>query len=365
MNDASEPAAAGRDRLRNALSRYRVPIGILLLVVLLRPVIAHDALLGSSYIASAMLIWMLFAAAFNLLYGYSGLLSFGHAIFLGTGIYGVAIGIRHFDLPYFVAAPIGVIVAGLIAYGIARLIVGYGEIYFAMLTLAFAEAIHFVVNADPFGLTGGADGLRSDTTPAWIESFRGRSVVQLGGGEFELYYFVALVFVIAMLALWQIVRSPFGRTLVAIRDNEELARAMGISTARYQTWAFTLSGVFSAVAGTLLVIRNSGASLENFGMMTGAEVILMSIFGGISYFFGPIAGAFSWFFAREYLTNLEMVAIPLVGTVDVGPILGYWRFFFGFLFVVVIVLSPQRGLWGFVRSIADRIRDRLAEVISE
>lgn len=334
------------------LAGFKVPAGLLVFVLVLRPVLGQEFLLGSHHIASTMLIWMLFATAYNLLFGYGGLLSFGHAMFLGAGIYGVAIGMSRFDAQYLLVAPLSVLVAGVLAYGIARLICDYGEIYFAMLTLAFAETAHFIINANPLELTGGSNGIRS-VTPAWISSFRGKQVVEVAGTEFDFYFLVAAVFVVAVVAIWQILRSPFGRTLVAIRDNEQLASAMGISTRRYKTWAFTLSATFSAIAGALLVVNNNGAALSDMGALTSGNVVLMTIFGGISYFFGPIAGAFSWFFAREFLTTLETIRLPFEYAVDVGGILSFWQFFFGLLFVLVILIAPREGIWGFLRGRAN------------
>lgn len=337
----------------DSLRLLRIPVAVLLVVVLLRPVLELEFVLGGDYIATTILVMMLFAAAYNLLLGYAGLLSFGHAMFLGAGIYGVAIGVARFDLPFVVAAAIGVAVAAALAYVIGRLTVHRGEIYFAMLTLAFGMAAHFVVNANPFGLTGGSNGIRSAALPPWISSFRGQTVVDVAGTEFDLYYLVAVVFVVSMLALWQIVRSPFGRTLIAIRDNEELARSMGIATLRYKVYAFTISGAFSAVAGTMMVLNNGGAALEDMSVITSGDVLLMTIFGGANYFFGPIVGAFTWFVARESLTSFDTLHLPLTEyslvSVEIGGVLNYWQFFFGLAFVVLVLVAPREGIWGFVR----------------
>lgn len=344
----------------------RVPIGLILVALLIRPFLGLT--IGSAHIATTILIWMLFAASFNLLFGYVGLLSFGHAIFLGTGVYVTAIGISEFDLPFSLLTVLGIVIASLLAYAIGRITVHYGEIYFAMLTLAFAMGVHFIIDSNPYGLTGGSDGLRSGTTPDWITSFRGERIVDIAwfadllslfGLRPSYYWFVAIVFVVTMVLLWQVVRSPFGRTLVAIRDNEDLARAMGISANRYKVWAFTLSGAFSAVAGALLMISNYGAALANFGPETSANVLLMTIFGGANFFFGPLIGALSWFGIREFLQSLDVLQLPIVGAIEVGAILSYWQFFFGLAFVLVILVSPRNGLWGFIRSYG---RDGIAAV---
>lgn len=332
----------------------RVVVGILAVALLLRPVVAHPVLLGNGTIASTMLIWMLFAASYNLLLGFSGLLSFGHAMFLGIGAYSVASGISQFDAPFVVTVVVAVGFAAALAYAIGRLIADRGEIYFALLTLAFAQAVHFIANADPFGLTGGANGLSRGTRPEWIDTFRGEVVVVAGGVEFDWYYFVAAAFVAAMLLLYQVVRSPFGRTLVAIRDNEDLARAMGIDTYRYKVWAMAISGGFSAVAGVLLSINSFGASLSDLGLTTSGDIVMMTVLGGMNYFFGPLVGAFIWIFGEEFLTDFEVLHLPFAGasmvSIDLSGVLAYWQFFFGAIFVVAVLVAPREGVWGATRN---------------
>ncbi|WP_227355800.1 branched-chain amino acid ABC transporter permease [Haladaptatus salinisoli] len=341
----------------SSIRRFSVPIGLFLIVGLLRPLVSHPLLLGYGQIATTMLIWMLFVASFNLLLGYTGMLSFGHAIFLGAGAYGVAIGIAKFSAPYAIAAPAAIVGAGVIAYLIARLIVSKGEIYFAMLTLAFAKAVHFLANYNPMGLTGGAQGLSGETLPAFIQTYRGQVLVNLSGFSVSWYYVVGLVFLVSMLALWQIVRSPFGRSLVAIRENEELALAMGMNTRRYKVWAFTLSGVFASLAGALIEINNQGASLSLLSVQTSGDAILMTVLGGANYFFGPLAGVFMWLFAEDYLTNFETLYLPLaefsVVSVELSGLLDYWQFLLGLLFVIAVLVSPREGLWGLTKSVIE------------
>jgi branched-chain amino acid transport system permease protein len=224
------------------LSTLKVPIGLLAVVLLLRPVVSNELMLGYSQIASSMLIWMLVVASFNVLLGYTGLLSFGHAMFLGIGTYTVAIALAELNVPFLAAAPLAVVISAAVAYLMGRLIAHKGEIYFAMLTLAFAKSIHFIARYDPGGVTGGTTGLAGGTVPAWIDTVRGFKYVVVGGTRFDWYYLVAATFLVGMLLIWQLVRSPFGRTLVAIRENETLARAMGIDVRRYKVWAFTFAG---------------------------------------------------------------------------------------------------------------------------
>ncbi|MCO8267043.1 branched-chain amino acid ABC transporter permease [Haloferax sp. AB510] len=347
----------------DTLAKLQVPLGLLAIVVLIRPVISHPALLGYEQVANTILIWMLFAVAFNLLIGYTGLLSFGHAMFLGIGAYGTAIGVLRLNLPFLVSAAIGISVATLFGYLLGRLTVEKGEIYFAMLTLAFAQSFYFIANQNYGGLTGGSTGI-SGALPAWIESYRGVMYVSLGWVSFDWYYLLAAVFFVATLGLWQLVRSPFGRTLAALRENQQLAQAVGIDVKRYKVWAFTFSATFTALAGVLLEINNQGASLQNLSVNTSGDIILMTILGGTNYFLGPAAGAFIWLFAEDFLTEFEMLALPSpefsVVTFELSGLLTYWQFFLGLLFVVAVLVAPREGLWGLFRSGVERLYDQLS-----
>jgi len=357
-----------RGRALAAVETYRIPIGLVVLVVLLRPVVSSDLLLGYDAIASRMLIVMLFVAAFNLLFGYTGLLSFGHAMFLAFGLYIPAIVVQNglWVLPqqgnvtFFVGVGIALLAVAVYSYLLGQLIVGMGEIYFALLTLAFAQAIYFIVLRDPEGpngngLTGGSNGLSRGTLPDFVEQTRGVISVEAFGLSVDWYWAVGVVFLLGMLALWQIVRSPFGRSLIAIRENKQLARAMGVDTKRYKVWAVTFSGLFSALAGVLLAIQNTGVSIENINVFTSGDTVLMAVLGGVNYFFGPVAGAFAWLFTEDFLVDLEVWEFPLseltLVSLDLSDVVLYWQFFLGALFVVVVLTAPEEGVWGYARSI--------------
>lgn len=365
--DTTEATAVETVDVWATLSEYKIPIALVLLVATLRPIMAHEWVAGYEQIATTMLIFMLFVAGFNLLLGFTGVLSFGHAMFLGIGMYAVAIGISKFQVPFVVTALVGCCLAALLAYAIGRLIIDKGEIYFAMLTIAFGQALYFIVNYNPFGLTEGSDGISQNTLPAWIESYRGaKSITFLPEMINDWYVFVGAVFLVAMLVLWQIIRSPFGRTLVAIRENEALARAIGIDTSRYKNISFTLSAVFAALAGVLLEINDQGAVLETFHWTTSGDAVLMSVLGGMNYFAGAIAGTFVWLFAEDYLTSFDVLHLPLTEfslvSVDVSGVLIYWKFFLGLLFVLIIISSPREGVWGFAHRFWSRLQRGLREV---
>ncbi|NHN40948.1 branched-chain amino acid ABC transporter permease [Halorubellus sp. JP-L1] len=377
--DSARDRAVGESALDvfpDWVGRYRVPIGLVLFVLLLRPVVALPFMLGFESIASTILILVLFVAAFNLLFGYTGLLSFGHAMFFGFGMYGAAIAMSGHgpapELPFLVGATVGVAIAALVGYGLGRLTVGKGEIYFAFLTLAAAEAVYFVANRDPLGLTGGSDGISGGAQPGWVESFRGEltvtlvewpdPILEVAGWLDDWYLLVGIVFLLGMGALWQIVRSPFGRSLIAIRENENLARAMGIDTARYKVWAFTFSGAFSAVAGALMAINNHGASQEWLGVYTSGDTVLMAVLGGVHYFFGAVAGVFVWEFVADYLTDFAVIDLGFVAF-DVSRELSHWQFLLGAVFVVIVLVSPNDGIWGYVRAYVGRATRRVLEVV--
>ncbi|WP_435319585.1 branched-chain amino acid ABC transporter permease [Haloarchaeobius sp. TZWSO28] len=344
--------------------RYRIPIGLIVLVVLLKPLVSLPFLLGFEAIAATMLIWMLYVAAFNLLFGYTGLLSFGHAMFLGIGMYAAALGVSgHAGFPVLgfpLSTVLGMVLAAGLGYGIGRLTVQKGEIYFAFLTLAVAQAIHFTANKNPGELTGGSNGISQGVLPGFVETTRGRLSLPLpfdvaGFGSLDWYWFVALVFLAAMLALWQITRSPFGRSLVAIRENENLARAMGVNTTRYKVQSFTLSAMFAALAGALLSINDFGASLETLSVTTSGDTVLMAVLGGVRYFFGPIAGVFLWQFAEEFLTDFGVLDLGIV-SLDLAA---DWPFFLGGIFVIVVVAAPLEGVWGFLTGRISRLVTRV------
>ncbi len=359
----------------STFERYRVPIGLAVLVLVLRPVVSSDLLLGYDAIASRMLIMVVLVAAFNLLFGFTGLLSFGHAMFLGFGLYVPAIlvleGVWFLDpggtLTFFVGTLLALLSVGVYSYLLGRLIVDMGEIYFALLTLAFSQAIYFVVLRDPYGLTGGSNGLTRGTLPGFVEQTRGKISIEAFGLAVDWYWAVGVVFLLAMLALWQIVRSPFGRSLIAIRENEALARAMGVNTTRYKVWSVTFSGVFSAVAGVLLMIQSSGAAIENLSPFTSGDTVLMAVLGGVNYFFGPVVGAIVWLFTEDYLTSFEVWHFPLAEatlvSVRLDDLLVYWQFLLGALFVIVVMTAPEEGIWGYVRSAGAWVRERAEEVV--
>lgn len=339
-------------------------IGLILFVLVLRPVISSDLILGYESIANTILIWMLFAAAFNLLLGYTGLLSFGHAMFLGWGMYSMGIILSQVSTSlFFLAAIVAIVGASALAYVIGRLIVQKGDIYFAMLTIAFGEVLWYIANTDPGGLTGGNDGIAQGVLPPWIASELGRKFVEFNAVSIDIYWPIGAVFVICIYLLFRIVRSPFGRTLIAIRENEDLAQAIGVNTTRYKVYAFTLSAAFTAVAGVMLEVVNQGVTLSSLHWSTSGEVVMMTVLGGMSSFAGPMVGAFLWEAGASYLTSFTTLHLPLsefaIVSYDVSDLMEYWRFLFGLLFVLIVLTYPEGGAWGIIKRIVKWTAGRL------
>ncbi|OLB78451.1 MAG: branched-chain amino acid ABC transporter permease, partial [Actinobacteria bacterium 13_2_20CM_2_71_6] len=225
--------------------------------------------------------WALLAVALDLLIGFTGLLSFGHAAFWGTAAYAAGLVALHTPVPFPVAVLGGAVVAGALAVPIGYLAVKRAGIYFAMVTLAFAQLVYFVGNQWR-GLTGGENGLQDIP----------RTLFGVDLSDPFFFYYAALPLVLAgLLAAWRIVRSPFGRVLVAIRDNPARARALGYPVARYKLLVFVLSATLAGLAGGLHAIGHGFASLDDLHWTTSGKAVLMVVLGGIGTLWGGALGA--------------------------------------------------------------------------
>lgn len=326
--------------------------------------------LGYKGIASSILIWALVATSYNLLHGYTGLLSFGHAAFVGMAMYLTAIFMRNFnemvafDL-FIVAAVTAVAFTTLFAYGVGRLISEKGAIYFAMLTLAFAQIVWYIARVDPGGFTGGQNGLIRGILPDWLVSDRGNLLVELAGLSIDYYWLVATIVVLSMFGLFVLLRSPLGRSLAAVKQNEELARSIGIDTSRYKLVAFTVSAFFTALAGVLLLLYEGGVGTAVLYWETSGDIVIMTVLGGISHFFGPLVGALFWEAGSSYLSSLTMIQIPFTTiSYDVSHLVQYWTVLFGSIFVAVVLLRPNGGIYQLVRDVVRVVRTTLRRILA-
>jgi branched-chain amino acid transport system permease protein len=262
------------------------------------------------------LCFALFACAFNLLIGYVGLLSFGHALFFGWASYLSAHAAKRWGFPPEAAVLFATTCAaglGVIAGGIA---IRRQGIYFAMITLALAQMMYFVALRVPF--TGGEDGIQ--------DVRRGRlfGIFDLSN-DMTMYVFVLLVVLAGFLFIYRIVNSPFGEVLKAIRENELRAVSLGYKTDRYKLVAFVLSATLAGLAGALKTLVFHLASLTDVHWTMSGEVVLMTLVGGLGTLFGPVVGAFLIVALENYLASFGQWVLVIQGSIFVVCVLAFRR----------------------------------------
>jgi branched-chain amino acid transport system permease protein len=277
-----------------------------------------------------LLCLAMFACAFNLLLGFSGMLSFGHAAFFGASAYATAWLATAHDWGTAAAVLSGMAVSALLGLIIGALAIRRRGIYFAMITLALAQLIYFVCLEAPF--TGGENGLQG--VPRG--SLFGLSLKS----DVTLYYLVLAVFLAVFLFIRRIAHSPFGQVLKAIRENEPRAISLGYHINRYRLLAFVLSATLAGLAGSLQVLVLGFATLSNVLQATSGEVILMTLLGGTGTFAGPVVGAAIVVTLQEYLSDLARGWV----TVIIGAIF------------VACVLTFRRGIVGELHAAATHLK---------
>ena len=276
-----------------------------------------------------LLCFALFACAFNLLLGFTGLLSFGHAAFFGSAAYITGWFVKAQSWTPELAILAGTVGAGLIGLVVGAVAIRRQGIYFAMITLAIAQMVYFVCLQAPF--TGGEDGLQG--VP------RGSLFGIIGlQSDTAMYYFVAAVFVLCFLLITRIVNSPFGQVLKMIRENEPRAISLGYQVDRYKLLAFVLSASLAGLAGSLKTLVMGFATLSDVHWSMSGEVILMTLLGGVGTFFGPVLGA-------GIVISLQNLLADKVGswvTVIIGVIF------------VLCVLAFRKGMVGELQAFRER-----------
>lgn len=299
--------------------------GLALAAILVVPLVAppYQTLLMLPFMAYAVTLLGL-----NLLFGYTGLLSFGHALFLGVGAYTGAFltsfGVRSLEIILVAAAVLG----ALIAAPVAALCVRYVKIYFGMLTLAFGMVFYtFVLKF--YKLTGGDEGM-----PFLRPRLLGLDLGAMPKTDYLVgpyYYYCVVVLVLATVCMWRIVHSPFGLCVRTIRDNPLKAEALGISVPRYRWCAFMISAVYTAVGGVLLgtPIGNVDPTLAYW--THSGNLVFMTLLGGFTHFFGPLLGAFAFIYLQDFVMSIT----------------SYWRLIFGAILALVVIFAPN-GLMGLI-----------------
>ena len=255
-----------------------------------------------------VLCYALFACAFNLLVGFTGLLSFGHAAFLGTAAYVTGHALKVWGLP----TPVGILVGMAGAAGVGLLFgllaIRRSGIYFSMITLAFAQLVYFIALRMPF--TGGENGIQEIPRPMVLGLFSLQNTL-------TLYYFVAALIVFGFWLIYRVVHSPFGQILRAIRDNEPRAQSLGYRVNRYKLLAFVLSAGLAGLAGSLKVLVFQLASLTDVHWATSGEALLICIVGGMHTLLGPVVGAIVIVSMENYLASFAEWVLIIQGVVFV------------------------------------------------
>jgi branched-chain amino acid transport system permease protein len=313
--------------------RHALAFGVLGVVALmLLPVLAPP------YYATLMIPIFGYAIAllgFNLLFGYTGLLSFGHAMFLGAGAYGAAVmagvlGIRLFET-MLLAVVLGTMIA---AVPIGFVCVRNVGIFFGMLTLAFGMLFYSFLFKF-YHVTGGDSGMRVPRMKILGLELAQYNKIELLAGPF--YYYCLALLIIAALLMWRIVHSPFGLHLKAIRDNARKAEYLGVHVHRSRLAAFVISAGFGAAGGAILGFRIGLADPELVYWTHSGQLVFMAVLGGFSNFFGPIIGAFAYILLQDQLQSLTQ----------------YWRFVLGAILALIVIAAP-----GGIAGISDALPRR-------
>lgn len=258
------------------------------------------------------LCFALFALAFNLLLGYGGLLSFGHAAFFGAGSYVAAHTAKVWGLPPELAIISGTATATSLGVVFGWMTIRRQGIYFAMITLALAQMVYFVALQAPF--TGGEDGIQA--VPRGVLF----GLIDLSS-DLSLYWVVSCVFLAGLILIHRIIHSPFGQVLKAIRENESRAISLGYDTDRYKLRIFVLSAGISGLAGAMKAIVLQLASLTDVHWSMSGEVVLMTLVGGMGTIFGPIAGALVVVVMQSYLAHLGAWVIVIQGVIFIFAVM--------------------------------------------
>jgi branched-chain amino acid transport system permease protein len=273
------------------------------------------------YLLTYGMIMSIAALAFNLLLGYTGLMSFGHGMFIGAGAYTVALMMKYAGIHSFeILIPLSILISAGLAALVGCFCTRQIEIYFAMLTLAFGELL-FALCSKFYSFTGGTDGIRVKMPTLFGYIF--------SRGETDFYYFVLALFLLSTAAIWVICHSPFGKTIQAVRDNEVRVGYLGLLVMKYRLIAFIISGAFTGLAGALVVSLTGHAVPELFQIFTSISIVFMVILGGHTSFPGPVVGAMVFVFLQSWLKPLF-----------------FWQFFLGASIILLVIFLPGGVLGG-------------------
>lgn len=311
----------------SALNRQRLSLALIWLVLLTMPY-WMTAMGGYTELGTRVLVLGLAAMALNFLLGFTGVLSFGHAAYFGLGAYGAGMAIKYLAPSTPLSILVGVVLGTLAGAIIGALIVKLRGVYFAMVTIAFGQVFFFIAirwNA----VTGGDDGLSGWT----------RHALDLGFGKIDIlnsdkafYYLVLILFAISVGLMALLLRSPFGRTLLAIRENERRARFLGLPIEQHIWLSFVISCLFASLAGTLFALLSNFIDPHALHWSQSGNFVIMAVLGGMRSFWGPLVGAAIFVVLQDFVSSHT----------------ANWMSIIGLFFVLVVMFFP-RGVLGMLR----------------
>jgi branched-chain amino acid transport system permease protein len=308
--------------LKKGFKTRGVGAAVLLLFALL-PLVTTSAY--QLTVANNIILWALFAMSFNMLFGVTGILSFGQALYFGLGAYFVGLFMNYYGPGWFVPALfMGVIAGGVLSLVIGPLVLRLTGVYFTMLTLAFAQ-LGWGIVVKWYDFTNGDDGIQGIIPPGIL------------GNKVVYYYFCLILSFLAIWLLWRISHSPFGLILRCVRQNPGRVRFLGRRVKRNQLRIYVIAGTFAALAGGLMAGVDSSVHPGMMYWTTSGEVILMSILGGMGQFYGPIVGAAIMIFIEDM----------------VGARTEYWSMVIGIVMLVMVLVLP-RGIVGEIAGLKGR-----------
>lgn len=289
---------------------------IAVIIVGLILLIALPHLVPYQALATQMLIFAIFAVGYDILFGYTGMLSFGHAAFFGLGAYGAGLSLIHLAPSVPLALVLGMVLALAVALPIGLLSIQRHGIYFAMVTMAFAQLIYFIA-FQWRSLTGGDDGLQGVPRPP------------LGPLDLDspsaFYYLVMVVFILAVTLGLRIINSPFGKTLQALRENSDRAMSVGYNPRRYKLISFLISAAFAGLAGGLYAMLQNFVPLFSLGMDLSGDIVLMTLVGGMGTIYGPIIGAMGIVYIKDLLSSHTNVWPLIMGGLYILSVMTFRR----------------------------------------
>lgn len=283
-------------------------------------------------LATQIIIWGLFALGYNICLGYTGMLSFGHAAYFGAGAYTTGVILIRLWPNVWLGLFGGLLMGAFMAFILGYLCIKRRGIYFAMLTLAFAQLVYFI-GFQWVAVTGGDNGLRN--IPAAPLSFFGYALDI--HQPLRFYFFVLFFVILSLLALNRILQSPFGHVLQAVRENDQRAKSCGYETTNVRWLAFIISGAISGLAGGLYALYLHFVGIESLYWTTSGQIVMMTLLGGMGSFIGPFIGAGVFLYLEDVLSKLT----------------SNWMIFLGAIFVLCVLFFPA-GIWGTIKDLSTR-----------